>query len=44
MFLDQRSFEDESFDFVIGDNEFDIGDFIDQFFGLNAIAEITSAP
>ncbi len=41
MLLDQRSFEDESFDFIVGDDDFNIGDLFDQFAGFNSVTEVT---
>ena len=43
MFFDERSFQDESFDFVVGDDDFDVGDLVDQRVGLDAVAEIAAA-
>ena len=43
MFLDQRSFENEGFDFVVGNNDFHIGDLPDQLISLDAVTEIARA-
>ena len=43
MLLDQRCFQDESFDFVIGDDDLNIGDLLYQFAGFDVIAEVGSA-
>ena len=42
MLLDERRFEDESFGFCVGDDEFKIRDLIDEFFGLDAVTEFTA--
>ena len=43
MLLDERCFENEGLDFVIGDDEFDVGDLPDEFFGLDAVTEIAGS-
>src|ERR1043165_5106348 len=42
MFLDERSFENEGLSFVVSDDELNVGDLLDQFFGLDPITEITA--
>jgi hypothetical protein len=34
MFLDERSFQDECFGFIVGDDHFDVGNLIDKLFVL----------
>src|SRR5881397_1927622 len=43
MFLDEGSFENKRFNFVIGDYEFDVGDLFDQFAGLDSVTEFPGA-
>ena len=43
MLLDERSFENEGFDFIVGDNELHIGDLSDEFFCFNAVGEFAGA-
>lgn len=43
MLFNERSFEDESFDFVVGDDKLDVGNLTDQFAGLDAVAEVAGA-
>src|SRR5712675_1075142 len=43
MFLDERGFEGECFGFIIGDDEFDIGDLSYQLFSLDAVTEFARA-
>src|SRR6476469_177127 len=39
MLLDERSLENECFGFIISDDKLDIGDLMDQLFGLDAVTE-----
>ncbi len=43
MLLDQRRFQDESFDFVVGDYDLNVGDLFYQFNGFDAVAEVAGA-
>src|SRR5260370_13973518 len=43
MLLDQRRFQDESFDFVVSDDDLNIGDLLYQFNGFDAVAEVAGA-
>ena len=43
MLFDQRGFEDERFDFVVSDDDFNVGDLLDQLAGLDTVAKVTSA-
>ena len=43
MLFDQRGLQDESLDFVIGDDDFNVGNLLDQFAGLDVVAEVSSA-
>ena len=40
MLLDERSFENECLGFIISDDKLDIGDLMDQLFGLDAVTEL----
>ncbi len=39
MFFDERSFQDECFGLIIGDDEFDVSNLSDELFSLDTIAE-----
>lgn len=39
MLLDERSFENQGLDFVVGDDEFNVSDLFDQLNSLDVIAE-----
>ena len=43
MLLDECRFEDESLDFVVSDDDLDIGDLLNQLTGLDFVAEFTGA-
>src|SRR5258708_27436799 len=43
MLFDERRFQDESFDFVVGDDDLDVGDLLYQLTGLYFVAEFTGA-
>ena len=43
MLFDQRRFQDESLDFVVSDDDLNIGDLLYQFNGFDAVAEVAGA-
>src|SRR5258708_6742207 len=43
MLFYQRRFQDESFDFVIGDDDLDVGDLFDQLNGFDVVADVSGA-
>ena len=43
MLFDERRFQNESFDFVIGDDDLDVGDLFDQLAGFDVVAKVSSA-
>ena len=43
MLFDERSLEDEGFDFIVSNDKFNIGNLPDEFFGLNAVTELAGA-
>ena len=42
MFLDQRSFQDKGLSFIVRDDELDVGDLVNQFFGLDSVTEFAA--
>ena len=42
MFLDERRFQDERFSLVVGDNNLDVGNLVNEFFGFDAVAEVAA--
>ena len=43
MFLDERGLQNESFNFIVGNDEFNVGNLFDQLPGLNPVTEFAGA-